>query len=655
MRQGWRAGAAALVAMAAVAAVAVVLLNNDADHVLEERGAPAPQVAGVEMDQAVFLAKVKAATQSAVLNEVGDTVRKLVQEGARDSQAHLEFIKAAGTRLEQKRWLRQRLHEHDVAQDTHKGPKDAIAPETAMVATTRDVQDSPAADAALLGSGFKAAQDLHLLQARVRMQQRVRRLAKNTALSAVSASTKVSTGATAQVHSMVEQAVAAAGKLEEKQQAMAGAVVQLVAASKNAAKKVRKTERATRQRMQDALLAEKDDIRLVKKQALVQHSQDLEVALADEKLHEHQMRVSHIHTMQRLKSHVLRAMERAQKAKMQAAVATRKMTLSQQLARRASKASKADLAAKKKAQGFVLKAHHSLKASTLRVEALRRAAAKAEAHEKSSKAAQKAAEAHLITLQVKAKKMVRAANRRTRLQETKRRESDARTKKNVKLLIKKFNQQKAISKRVAEAMVDKAEAIAATAMQTKLAKLKKAEEAKMAKAKHVEDLKMVAVEKKTAESAAEQLMEAHEHTEVTKAKLIAKYTGSVPPGLGRRATAAAEKETVEVKAARKAKIQAASKPLKTVYLGCFSDRVEKRDLPHLMTEDAASPAECAAMCHATNTAYAYSGLQHGKQCFCGQTYGSYGHEPPSTCFIQCRKDKAQKCGGINRNSIYQLH
>lgn len=90
------------------------------------------------------------------------------------------------------------------------------------------------------------------------------------------------------------------------------------------------------------------------------------------------------------------------------------------------------------------------------------------------------------------------------------------------------------------------------------------------------------------------------------------------------------------------------------HMGCFSDRRASPDLPHHVPMSMSSPARCAIACSLTAKHYNYIAMQQGNQCFCGTSYGKYGREPPSTCFMSCKKDSGKKCGGILRNSVYEM-
>eukprot|EP01050_Picozoa_sp_SAG11_P021163 SAG11_NODE_3710_length_2267_cov_1.219096_1_plen_717_part_10 len=85
-------------------------------------------------------------------------------------------------------------------------------------------------------------------------------------------------------------------------------------------------------------------------------------------------------------------------------------------------------------------------------------------------------------------------------------------------------------------------------------------------------------------------------------------------------------------------------------LGCYEDDTRERDLPAYFGSTFTSPEFCIAVCRE----YLYAGVQHGDQCFCGNTYGRYGAAVQTDCNSACASDSSQVCGGASRNSIYEV-
>merc|ERR1712084_122416 len=62
-----------------------------------------------------------------------------------------------------------------------------------------------------------------------------------------------------------------------------------------------------------------------------------------------------------------------------------------------------------------------------------------------------------------------------------------------------------------------------------------------------------------------------------------------------------------------------------------------------------SRAKCGATC--AKKGMKYFGLQYGKECFCGNSYGKY--KKASNCNMKCGNGK-ETCGGTWANSVYQV-
>uniref|UniRef100_A0A1I8JI29 WSC domain-containing protein n=1 Tax=Macrostomum lignano TaxID=282301 RepID=A0A1I8JI29_9PLAT len=60
--------------------------------------------------------------------------------------------------------------------------------------------------------------------------------------------------------------------------------------------------------------------------------------------------------------------------------------------------------------------------------------------------------------------------------------------------------------------------------------------------------------------------------------------------------------------------------------------------------------KCDRLCRNRN--YRYFGLQHSKECWCGNSYGKYGARQSSECRMRCSGNRGSYCGSSWRNSIY---
>ncbi|CAF3517864.1 unnamed protein product [Rotaria socialis] len=90
---------------------------------------------------------------------------------------------------------------------------------------------------------------------------------------------------------------------------------------------------------------------------------------------------------------------------------------------------------------------------------------------------------------------------------------------------------------------------------------------------------------------------------------------------------------------------------KNPYLGCFIDQIGDRDLNIFISDyEQLTPQQCIAACREQNILYA--GIQYGNECRCGQHYGKYGQVSDDECIYNC--STSEKCGGDNRNSIYNV-
>ncbi len=87
------------------------------------------------------------------------------------------------------------------------------------------------------------------------------------------------------------------------------------------------------------------------------------------------------------------------------------------------------------------------------------------------------------------------------------------------------------------------------------------------------------------------------------------------------------------------------------YLGCFIDRIDKRDLQIFINDyDQLTPKQCIFACQQLN--YQYAAVQHGNECRCGEQYGRYGQVSDDECDYLCIT--SEKCGGDTRNSVYSV-
>ena len=91
---------------------------------------------------------------------------------------------------------------------------------------------------------------------------------------------------------------------------------------------------------------------------------------------------------------------------------------------------------------------------------------------------------------------------------------------------------------------------------------------------------------------------------------------------------------------------------KLKYIGCYADNSITKDLNLFslvslnMTIDL-----CGEFC--TNRTTRFIGLQNQSQCYCSNSFGTYGIAPSDQqCNLTCIGNSSTICGGINYNSVY---
>ncbi|KAI4092317.1 MAG: hypothetical protein LQ344_003562 [Seirophora lacunosa] len=87
------------------------------------------------------------------------------------------------------------------------------------------------------------------------------------------------------------------------------------------------------------------------------------------------------------------------------------------------------------------------------------------------------------------------------------------------------------------------------------------------------------------------------------------------------------------------------------YQGCYTDSVSARVLTGRRTETSTmSYQSCSTFCNG----FPYFGLEHGSECFCGQTLSNpTGPAPESDCSMKCSGDGSQVCGAGNRLTLFK--
>lgn len=98
-----------------------------------------------------------------------------------------------------------------------------------------------------------------------------------------------------------------------------------------------------------------------------------------------------------------------------------------------------------------------------------------------------------------------------------------------------------------------------------------------------------------------------------------------------------------------------SKHIKS-YLGCFKDKGDPfgtrgRDLNGKFVSAADMTIQkCLGIC--ASARYPYAGVEYGKQCFCGRSYGKFGRA--NNCNMHCSGDNSEICGGFWAIGVYSV-
>ncbi|PSN73770.1 WSC-domain-containing protein, partial [Corynespora cassiicola Philippines] len=98
-----------------------------------------------------------------------------------------------------------------------------------------------------------------------------------------------------------------------------------------------------------------------------------------------------------------------------------------------------------------------------------------------------------------------------------------------------------------------------------------------------------------------------------------------------------------------------------VFKGCWSDSVQARTLSHTVRTQGDSGglsiAACTSACKGQG--FIYSGVEYGRECWCGAALNSIAQSIPggpviSGCDFVCTGNASEFCGGANRLSLYQF-
>jgi len=92
------------------------------------------------------------------------------------------------------------------------------------------------------------------------------------------------------------------------------------------------------------------------------------------------------------------------------------------------------------------------------------------------------------------------------------------------------------------------------------------------------------------------------------------------------------------------------------YIGCYADQAERAfelTMPAITSEVPNAIEYCRDLCYGQQKQY--FGLQYGIECFCGDSYDTYGPLEESSCNVQCADQSSETiCGGGWANSVYEI-
>ena len=88
------------------------------------------------------------------------------------------------------------------------------------------------------------------------------------------------------------------------------------------------------------------------------------------------------------------------------------------------------------------------------------------------------------------------------------------------------------------------------------------------------------------------------------------------------------------------------------YLGCYVDQ-HARDLNgHSFTDANMTISMCVEACRGKG--FRFASTQYSRECFCGNSYGTYGRTDSAECNYACGGRSSEFCGGYWRNSVYTI-
>lgn len=90
------------------------------------------------------------------------------------------------------------------------------------------------------------------------------------------------------------------------------------------------------------------------------------------------------------------------------------------------------------------------------------------------------------------------------------------------------------------------------------------------------------------------------------------------------------------------------------YIGCFVDDTHRRALRGVSLFDYKKMTVFRCQDNCAERGYVYAGLEFGAECYCGHKIQAL-NASESECNMECKGEKGNLCGGVDRLSIYRLH
>ncbi|KAM6403734.1 sialate:O-sulfotransferase 2 [Rhynochetos jubatus] len=89
------------------------------------------------------------------------------------------------------------------------------------------------------------------------------------------------------------------------------------------------------------------------------------------------------------------------------------------------------------------------------------------------------------------------------------------------------------------------------------------------------------------------------------------------------------------------------------YIGCYVDNTRQRTLRGVSFFDYKKMTVFRCQDNCAERGYLYAGLEFGAECYCGHKIQA-SNASESECNMECKGERSNTCGGVNRLSIYRL-